>query len=187
MLRHDPHVRGGIMRFQNCCVNVSMNWKEGGKDLVAPLSRHMRRHFNDFLRQAVESCLYAGFVPFIVTRIDNIPTPVCLPIGSYSWATEIRPCKRKRKEGGEGGGESGEATVAGARHRVHPALLAAGLHLDALLRRHDPHRGSRSPETTRDHPRLPEITRDHPRLTRYHPRLPEITRDYPRLPEITRD
>ena len=28
MLRHDPHVRGGIMRFQNCCVNVSMNWKE---------------------------------------------------------------------------------------------------------------------------------------------------------------
>ena len=106
MLRHDPHVRGGIMRFQNCCVNVSMNWKEGGKDLVAPLSRHMRRHFNDFLRQSVESCLYAGFVPFIVTRVDNIPTPVCLPIGSYSWATEIRPCKRKRKDGEEGGGQA---------------------------------------------------------------------------------
>ena len=95
------------MRFQNCCVNVTMNWKEGGKDLVAPLSRHMRRHFYNFLRQAVESCLYAGFVPFYITKIDNIPTPVCMPIGSYSWCTEVRSSKRKRGEVEGNRGNSG--------------------------------------------------------------------------------
>mmetsp|Transcript_22735 Transcript_22735/g.75389 ORF Transcript_22735/g.75389 Transcript_22735/m.75389 type:complete len:294 (+) Transcript_22735:647-1528(+) len=49
----------------------------------------------------------------------------------------------RRAEGGDG------ATLDGARHRVHPALLAAGLHLDALLRRHDPHRGARAARSSR--------------------------------------
>ena len=71
MLRNDPHVRGSLSRLQNSCVNVSMQWQEGGKDLVAPLDRHMRTHFDAFLRQAVEMCVYTGFVPFFVRRTKS--------------------------------------------------------------------------------------------------------------------
>ena len=98
MLRNDPHVRGALNRFQNSCVNSGMQWEENGKPLVAPLSQHMRQHFDAFMRNAIELCMYAGFVPFFINRIDNVPTPLALPIGSFTWHTEFSDAERQRKQ-----------------------------------------------------------------------------------------
>ena len=107
MLRNDAHVRGSLSRLQNSCVNVTMQWQEGGKDLVAPLDRHMRTHFDAFLRQAVEMCVYTGFVPFFVRRVGNVATPLCLPIGAFTWTTEFADDERK-KGGAQGPAQTPE-------------------------------------------------------------------------------
>ena len=107
MLRNDPHVRGSLSRLQNSCVNVGMQWQEGGKDLIAPLERHMRTHYDAFLRHAVELCIYAGFVPFYIHRVKNVATPVCLPPGAFTWWTEFADAERKRREASGAAGSGG--------------------------------------------------------------------------------
>ena len=123
MLRNDPHVRGSLARFQNSCINSGMQWEENGKTLVAPLDRHMRMHFDAFLRNAIEMVMYTGFVPFFVNRINGVPTPLCLPIGSFSWGVEFRDKEKPASgtsaakappaanPGGSGGGTAASTTT----------------------------------------------------------------------------
>lgn len=125
MLRNDAHVRGSLSRLQNSCVNVTMQWQEGGNDLVAPLDRHMRTHFNLFLRQAVELCMYCGFVPFYIERVRGVATPVVLPPGAFMWSTEFADAERKR-EAARGRAPWMRQGGAGADAKAAPAPTEGG-------------------------------------------------------------
>lgn len=124
MLRNDPHVRGSLARFQNSCINSGMQWEENGKTLVAPLNRHMRMHFDAFLRNAIEMVMYCGFVPFFINRIDGVPTPLCLPIGSFAWNVEFRERKPKSGAGTASGGGGGSAASGGPGTSTSAASVA---------------------------------------------------------------
>lgn len=80
---------GCIKRLTDVAVANGFTILEKHQALCSPLQEELLRPYSAFLRATVECMFFCGFVPFTVRRIEGVPVPQVLPLGSFAWSCEI--------------------------------------------------------------------------------------------------
>jgi len=62
------------------------------------LQKHIQKHFVPFCKDAIQSFLAVGFVPFRIRRhAGEAWVPEVLPLGTYTWSVNMTESAKKRK------------------------------------------------------------------------------------------
>lgn len=121
MVHTEPVIRGCIARISNVTLANSITISERFQPISKKLYDELYRHYIRFLKDAVRAVWVCGFVAFVIVRIDNLPVPKVLPLGSFTWCVSPNTAAAKQnKAAGEHAGESKQnnANSAGIGHRV---------------------------------------------------------------------
>lgn len=96
MLHTEPVVRGCISRISNIALANDFTIMERFQPISRDLYSSLFRHYMKFLRDAVRSVWMCGFCAFVIVRIDNVPVPKMLPLGSFTWTVTPNTTLRGR-------------------------------------------------------------------------------------------
>ena len=89
LVRLQPLVSGCIKRITDISVANGFTILERHQALCTALQDELLRPYSQFLRASVEMMFFCGFVAFTVRRVEDVPVPVVLPLGSFSWSCEL--------------------------------------------------------------------------------------------------
>lgn len=89
MARSDISVQSCIRRLGNWCLCNGIEIVEGGSKLQSGFTQALLPHFTEFLRRAIEVSFVCGFVPWYIIDEDGMRYPAVLPLGCFTWSTEI--------------------------------------------------------------------------------------------------
>lgn len=93
MLQDEAAVRQAICILQQHCLSGGLTVRFPGNVAPTPhFARHIQRVFVPFCREAIQSFLVVGFVPYrIRTLSDGCQVPEALPLGTFSWCVSRDP------------------------------------------------------------------------------------------------
>lgn len=94
MVRQEPVLRSCLCSLAASVSSGPVEFKENGKNLDSTLSKIINNDMNQFLFSAIEMVYVCGFAAFHVVRINNIPRFKILPLGTFTWFTELDSKKR---------------------------------------------------------------------------------------------
>lgn len=94
LVRLQPLVSGCIKRLTDIAVANGFTILERRQALCSALQDELLKPYSAFLRASVEMMYFCGFVAFTVRRIEDVPVPVVLPLGSFSWSCELPEAAR---------------------------------------------------------------------------------------------
>lgn len=89
MARSDIAVQSCIRRLGNWCLCNGIEITEGGSKLKSRFASELMPRIQEFLRRSIEAIFVCGFVPWYVVDDHGLRYPVVLPLGCFSWNTEI--------------------------------------------------------------------------------------------------
>lgn len=93
MIHNEPAVRQGINLLQQHCLSGGLAVRFPGN--VPPthhFDQHIQRIFVPFCREAIQSALSVGFVPYRVRTLDDgCRVPEVLPLGTFTWSVTRDP------------------------------------------------------------------------------------------------
>jgi hypothetical protein len=98
LVRHTPAVRSCIQRVFNEVVPSSVLVQEHGKDLTLELQNFLGPVLSAFLEGALEMAYMCGFVVFVCRKYKDIPVPLLLPLGSFTWSVQVTTQKSKKRK-----------------------------------------------------------------------------------------
>ena len=75
----------------------SKQWSSQATD---DFQKHLDRHWMPFLEEALRTFFVCGFVPYHLRRLASTGdlVPEVIPLGTYTWAVELRTEKERRRE-----------------------------------------------------------------------------------------
>ncbi len=97
LMTNEPNMQACFKRLMNAALANDLQFQEQGKALAPELLRILTSHYRNFLKNAMQQCFICGFVALYVRRINGIPLPFVMPMGSFTWTTEIIGQSGKRK------------------------------------------------------------------------------------------
>lgn len=89
MARTDISVQSCIRRLGNWCLCNGIEITEDGAKLKSEFARNLLPHFHEFLRRAIEASFVCGFVPWYIVDDHGMRYPCVLPLGSFTWSSEV--------------------------------------------------------------------------------------------------
>lgn len=93
MLQDEAAVRQAICLLQQHCLSGGLSVRFPGNVAPTPhFARHIQRIFVPFCREAIQSFLVVGFVPYRIRMLsDGCKVPEVLPLGTFSWSVSRDP------------------------------------------------------------------------------------------------
>ena len=92
LVRTEPNFRACYTRLLHSCVMHSadsVTILENKQQLKPELQAFLKQHYINFFSRSLELAHVCGFVPFCIKTIDNIPVPICLELGTFTWTAEV--------------------------------------------------------------------------------------------------
>ena len=130
MARTDISVASCIRRLGNWCLCNGIEITEGGAKLQSAFTKDLLPHFDEFLRRSIEVGFVCGFVPWYIVDDHGMRYPAVLPLGSFTWSSEIMD--RSQKMTGSG------AECGSKRRKLHEIyqyeiqILHGGIPVDMI-------------------------------------------------------
>ena len=86
-------VKQAICLLQQHCLSGGLTVRFGNdRGPTEHFKQHIQRVFVPFCREAIQSFLVVGFVPYRVRKLrDGCNVPEVLPLGTYSWSVTRDP------------------------------------------------------------------------------------------------
>ena len=89
MVRCEPCVRSCLQRISQSLMYNPIVIMENGQPLQKKLEKHINTNLETFLHGCVEMAHVCGFVAFYIKRENGIPTFKALPMGTFTWYTQL--------------------------------------------------------------------------------------------------
>jgi len=84
----EPYVTFCIKQISNDCLTHPLKISESGQSLQPRLQKLLQKHFVEFADSSLYMMYMCGFVAFYIKKVDGIPMPHLLPLGSFTWYTK---------------------------------------------------------------------------------------------------
>ena len=97
-LKKNAHFRTCVSRIVNACLPNDVEFLENNKSINKSLQDKINKHLKVIGRDVIESCFLCGFVPFYIRKVNGVPLPHVLPMGTFSWSVEICDSKSKKRK-----------------------------------------------------------------------------------------
>ena len=81
----EPYVTFCIKQISNDCLTHPLKISERGHSLQPRLQKMVQNHFVDFADSSLYMMYMCGFVAYYIKKVDGVPMPHLLPLGSFTW------------------------------------------------------------------------------------------------------
>ena len=89
VVRTDPCIQTCVQRLTQTLLYTSIEIKENGMRLKPELDKKMQIILTEFVRDAIEMAHICGFVAYYVKQHKEMPIFRCVPLGTFSWYSEL--------------------------------------------------------------------------------------------------
>ena len=88
VMHTEPHIKACCACIRDACLSNSINISESGKRLLPSFSEKIRKHFTNFVADAIAMFYMCGFVVYYIETREEMRLPRTLPLGSFTWGVE---------------------------------------------------------------------------------------------------
>lgn len=81
----EPYVTFCIKQISNDCLTHPLKISESGQTLKPRLQKMLQLHFVNFANSSLYMMYMCGFVAYYIKKVDGVPMPHLLPLGSFTW------------------------------------------------------------------------------------------------------
>lgn len=94
----DPCIQSCYKRMMNVVMTEECTIKENNRIIKPELSKILNKHYHKFVFDAMKMAYICGFVPFYITRHNDLRIPIVMVAGSFSWSVELCGKYQKRRK-----------------------------------------------------------------------------------------